>query len=142
MNKMCLMGKIDDLLSKLELDNASQEARDAAEELRRSVMVFEAEHILENKPHNIDTVEKLKAKIEHWHEFQDVCNEFVNVYGDIYNIEFFEEKLIFFAKMYSSSARKEIYDSYKYEGEEELKKFIANYKEIYKKMVANGELDA
>src|SRR5690606_7872115 len=134
--------KIDALLSKLDLDNANQEARDAAEELKRSVMVFEAEHILENKPHNIDTVEKLKAKIEHWHEFREVCSEFVSVYGDIYNIEFFEEKLIFFAKMYSSSAGKELYDSRTYKGEEELKKFIADYKEIYKKMVANGELDA
>lgn len=137
---LCLSRRVENLLSKLDLDKASEEARDAAEELKRLVTVIEAEQTVENHPHNINSIEKLRNKIEYWKQFEDVCNEFVPVYGSIRNIEFFEDKLIFYAESYSVKLGKQVQDSYVFRGQIEIKEFISEYKKTYDKMVKSGEI--
>lgn len=137
---LCLSRRVENLLSKLDLNKASEEARGAAEELKRLATVIEAEQTVENHPHNINSIEKLRGKIEYWKQFEDVCEEFVPVYGSIRNVEFYEEKLIFYAESYSVKLGKQVQDSYVYRGQIEIKEFISEYKKTYDKMVKSGEI--
>lgn len=141
-NLMEAFNTFEDILQvEVDLPNAVTELNDALLKLQEEIMRASLKKAIDEHFHNIDTAEKLKARISNWHDFVTICGEFVPVYGTIRNVELWDDKLTFYAEEYSSSAQRDLTDSFTYQGEEQIKKFLSDYKKHYEDLSSKQALD-
>lgn len=129
----------DILQVEVDLPNAVAELKDALLKLKEEVMKASLNKAIDEHFHNIDTADKLRIRISNWHDFISICNEFVPAHGSIRNVEFWEDKLTFYTEEYSP--RGITTDSFTYQGEYGINKFLTKYKENYQRLSSTQQLD-